>query len=156
MLQADFTTRVRACERRLYRVARTMLPRECDCEDAVQEALLRAWDRLDTLREEKYFETWLMRILINQCRTFYRRRPPAPAELTENIPQPEPEDAPLLEALMGLPQKLRAALELHYIEGYSIAETARILRLPEGTVKWRLSRGRAQLKQILNGREERV
>ena len=37
MLQADFIQRVRACERRLYRVARTMLPQECDCEDAVQE-----------------------------------------------------------------------------------------------------------------------
>ena len=133
-----------------------MLPRECDCEDAVQEALLRAWDRLDTLREEKYFETWLMRILINQCRTFYRRRPPAPAELTENIPQPEPEDAPLLEALMGLPQKLRAALELHYIEGYSVAETARILNLPEGTVKWRLNRGRAALKETIDREEART
>ncbi len=156
MLQADFTTRVRACERRLYRVARTMLPRECDCEDAVQEALLRAWDRLDTLREEKYFETWLMRILINQCRTFYRRRPPAPVQLTEDIPGPDSGDAALLEALAGLPQKSRVTLELHYIEGYSIAETACILAVPEGTVKWRLSRGRAQLKQILNGREERV
>ena len=154
MRQADFTQRVRACERRLYRVARTMLPRECDCEDAVQEALLRAWDRLDTLREEKYFETWLMRILINQCRTFYRRRPPAPAQLTEDIPGPEGGDAALLEALAALPQKSRVTLELHYIEGYSVAETARILRLPEGTVKWRLSKGRAQLKQILNGREE--
>ena len=156
MLQADFIQRVRACERRLYRVARTMLPRECDCEDAVQEALLRAWDRLDTLRQEAYFETWLMRILINQCKTFYRRRPPTPTELTEDIPQPEPEDAPLLEALAALPQKPRVALELHYIEGYSVAETARILRLPEGTVKWRLSRGRALLKEILNREEERV
>ena len=66
MRQADFIRRARACERRLYRVARTMLPREADCEDAVQEALLRAWDRLDTLRNEAYFETWLIRILINQ------------------------------------------------------------------------------------------
>ena len=56
MLQADFIQRVRACERRLYRVARTMLPQECDCEDAVQEALLRAWDRLDSLKQEAAFE----------------------------------------------------------------------------------------------------
>ena len=155
MLQADFTRRVRACERRLYRVAHSMLPRECDCEDAVQEALLRAWDRLDTLREEKYFETWLMRILINQCRTFYRRRPPEPAELTEDIVQVPSEETPLLEALMALPRKQRVTLELHYIEGYSVAETARILRLPEGTVKWRLSRGRALLRDALNGKEAR-
>ena len=156
MLQADFIQRVRAWERRLYRVARTMLPQECDCEDAVQEALLRAWDRRETLRQEAYFDTWLIRILINQCKTFYRRRPPEPTELTEDIPQPQPGETPLLDALMTLPQKPRVALELHYIEGYSVAETARILRLPEGTVKWRLKRGRELLKQSLNREEARA
>ena len=156
MLQVDFIQRVRACERRLYRVARTMLPQECDCEDAVQETLLRAWDRRDTLRQEAYFDTWLIRILINQCKTFYRRRPPEPAELTEDIVQVPSEETPLLEALMALPRKQRVALELHYIEGYSVAETARILRLPEGTVKWRLKRGRELLKQSLNREEARA
>ena len=156
MLQADFIQRVRACERRLYRIARTMLPQECDCEDAVQEALLRAWDRRETLRQEAYFDTWLIRILINQCKTFYRRRPPEPTELTEDIPQVTSEETPLLEALMALPRKQRVALELHYIEGYSVAETARILRLPEGTVKWRLKRGRELLKQSLNREEARA
>ena len=155
MLQADFVQRVRACERRLYRVARTMLPQESDCEDAVQEALLRAWDRLHTLREEAYFETWLIRILINQCKTFYRRRPPEPTELTEDIPQPQPGETPLLDALMTLPQKPRVALELHYIEGYSVKETAKILNVPEGTLKWRLSRGRALLKQAIEREEDR-
>lgn len=156
MLQADFIQRVRACERRLYRVARTMLPQECDCEDAVQEALLRAWDRRETLRQEAYFDTWLIRILINQCKTFYRRRPPEPAEITEDIPQVTSEETPLLEALMTLPRKQRVTLELHHIEGYSVAETARILRLPEGTVKWRLKRGRELLKQSLNREEART
>lgn len=156
MLQADFIQRVRACERRLYRVARTMLPQECDCEDAVQEALLRAWDRRETLRQEAYFDTWLIRILINQCKTFYRRRPPEPAELTEDIVQVPSEETPLLEALMALSRKQRVTLELHYIEGYSVAETARILRLPEGTVKWRLKRGRELLKESLNREEART
>ena len=156
MLQADFIQRVRACERRLYRVARTMLPQECDCEDAVQEALLRAWDRRETLRQEAAFEAWLIRILINQCKTFYRRRPPEPAEITEDIPQVTSEETPLLEALMTLPRKQRVTLELHHIEGYSVAETARILRLPEGTVKWRLKRGRELLKQSLNREEART
>lgn len=155
MKQAEFIRRARACERRLYRVARTMLPREADCEDAVQEALLRAWDRLHTLREEAYFETWLIRILINQCKTFYRRRPPEPTELTEDIPQPQPGETPLLDALMTLPQKPRVALELHYIEGYSVREIAKLLNAPEGTVKWRLSRGRALLKEVIEREEAR-
>ena len=150
MLQADFIQRVRACERRLYRVARTMLPQECDCEDAVQEALLRAWDRRETLRQEAYFDTWLIRILINQCKTFYRRRPPEPAELTEDIPQVTSEETPLLEALMALPRKQRVTLELHYIEGYSVKEVAAMLGIGESAAKLRLMRGRRRLKEMLS------
>ena len=155
MLQTEFIRRVRACERRLYLIARTMLSRDADCEDAVQEALLRAWAKLDALREEDYFETWLIRILINQCKSLLRRRPPAEAELTEDIPMPEGGESPLLDALMKLPGKLRIALELHYIEGYSVKESARIMNIPEGTVKWRLNRGRAALKQELDREEAR-
>ena len=144
MERTEFIRRVRACERRLYRVARTMLRSEADCEDAVQEALLKAWAKLYTLREEAYFETWLIRILINQCRQIYRKQPPA-AELTEAVPAPEEGSADLMRALLTLPEKMRIALELHYIEGYSVKECARMLGVPEGTVKWRLSRGRALL-----------
>ena len=68
MNRTDFILRVRGCERRLYRVARTMLRSDADCEDAVQEALLKAWSKLGSLREEQFFETWLIRILINECR----------------------------------------------------------------------------------------
>ena len=57
---------------------------------------------------------------------------------------------------MGLPRKLRVTLELHYVEGYSVAETARILNLPEGTVKWRLNRGRAALKETIDREEART
>ena len=149
MTRADFVKRVRVCERRLYRVARTMLPSDADCEDAVQEALLRAWARLNTLREEAYFETWLMRIVINQCRTFYRRRSRAEVELTEDIPCEETGDSSLLDALMKLPEKPRVALELHYIEGYEVKECARMLGVPDGTVKWRLHQGRKLLKREL-------
>ena len=155
MEQTEFISRVRACERRLYRVARTMLSRDADCEDAVQEALLRAWEKLYTLREDAYFETWLIRILINQCRSFRRRRTPAEAELPDDLPMPSEEESPLLDALMKLPRKQRIALELHYIEGYSVRESARIMNIPEGTVKWRLSRGRAALKQELEREEAR-
>ena len=149
MTKADFIDRVRNCERRLYRVARSMLDREADCEDAVQEALLKAWAKLPDLREARYFETWLTRILINQCRTFYRRRPKAESALTEDIPGPEPPDPALWEALQALPTKTRAAVELHYIEGYGVRECAKLLGVPEGTVKWRLHQGRNRLKQAI-------
>lgn len=155
MTRKDFIHRVRACERRLYRVARTMLDREADCEDAVQEALLKAWVKLPALREDAYFETWLMRILINQCKTFYRKRSGIEAPLTEDIPCPQPFDSPLLEALSALPPKPRIALELHYIEGYDVRACARMLGVPEGTVKWRLHQGRKLLKRAI-GEEDLI
>lgn len=148
MQRTEFIARVEDCERRLYRIARTMLRSDADCEDAVQEALLRAWSRLSTLRQPQYFETWLIRILINECRRLYRRRRPIESELSETLAAPAA-DARLADALMALPEGYRIAIELHYIEGYSVRELASILRLPEGTVKWRLSRGRTLLKQEL-------
>ena len=153
MNRTDFIIRVRGCERRLYRVARTILHSDADCEDAVQEALLKAWAKLATLRQEQYFETWLIRILINECKSFYRRKSRAEGEFPENLAAP-PEDRDLMDALMNVPEKFRIPLELHYIEGYGIAEIARMLRIPEGTVKWQMNRGRALLKKEL-GEEAR-
>ena len=149
MDRTEYIRRVRACERRLYRVARTMLSSEADCEDAVQEALLRAWAKLDTLRDAAYFETWLIRILINQCKSYYRRCSRAETGLTEDIPCPETLESPLLEALKTLPRKSGIAVELHYIEGYDVKACARMLGVPEGTVKWRLHQGRKLLKRAL-------
>lgn len=148
MNKADFVQRVCACERRLYRIARTMLRSDADCEDAVQETLLRAWAKLATLREEQFFETWLIRILINECKTLYRKRPRAESEIPESLAAPA-EDRKLMDALMNLPEKYRIPLELHYIEGYGVAEIARMLFIPEGTVKWRMNRGRAMLRTEL-------
>lgn len=149
MDRMEFVRRVRACERRLYRVARTMLTSDVDCEDAVQEALLKAWAKLGTLREEAYFETWLTRILINECRNLWRRKGAAEVALQENLSAEGCGTSPLYEALLSLPRKYRIALELHYIEGYKLREIAQLLGTPEGTVKWRLGRGRALLEKEL-------
>lgn len=149
MDKAEFTQRVRMCERRLYRVSRTMLSSNQDCEDAVQEALLRAWSRLDSLRYDVYFETWLIRILINECRNLHRKRPVSETELPENLSVPECETSMLFDALMHLKEKHRITLELHYIEGYKTREVAQLLSIPESTVKWRLAQGRKELKRQL-------
>ena len=153
MNRTEFIERVRACERRLYRVSRTMLRSDSDCEDAVQETLLKAWAKLATLRQEQFFETWLIRILINECRTIYRRRPPSQDEIPESLAAPD-EDHSVMNALMNLPEKYRIPTELHYIEGYGISEIARMLFIPEGTVKWRLSRARALLKNELGEEDQ--
>ena len=146
MDEGTFSKLALACERKLYRVARTILRSDVDCQDALQEAVFRAWSRRNTLREPRYFDTWLIRILINECRNIQRRGMQQAA-----IEPPPPSDSgELLGALMALDEKYRLVTELHYIEGYQVAEIAAMIRVPQGTVKWRLSRARALLKEALS------
>lgn len=74
MDKTEFTAAVLAAEPTLYRVAKSMLGRDADCADAAQQAILRAWEQLDTLRRPQYFKTWLTRILINECTSLLRER----------------------------------------------------------------------------------
>lgn len=135
-------------QRTLYRVAISYTGHLPDAEDAMQEALLRAWNRRHTLRDEALFGTWLTRILINECKSLLRRRRRMlPAAQLPSFPSPSPdEEATLLrEALMALPEKYRLPLVLQVLEGYSIRDIARMLYLPEGTVKSRIARAKEKL-----------
>ena len=153
MNKTEFTAAVLAAEPTLYRVARSMLPCEADCADAAQSAILRAWEKLDTLKSPEYFRTWLVRILINECRSALRRRSRyACAEPDESLPAPEPERYDeLYEALYSLDEKYRLPVTLHYLEGFRLAEIAEMLRLPQGTVATRLRRARELLREKLKG-----
>ena len=95
MDREQFTSAVLAAEPTLYRVAKTMLRSEYDCADAAQQAILRAWEQLDSLRSTRYFKTWLVRILINECSTILRRQQrlaPYDAAAAEAIPAPAADD----------------------------------------------------------------
>ena len=84
MDKREFADRVHAMQERLYRLTYGQLREEQDRKDAVQEAILKAWQSRERLRDEAYFETWLIRILINECRNLHRRRPVIELELPEN------------------------------------------------------------------------
>lgn len=73
MDKAVFTQEVASCERSLYRISRTLLKSPADCADAVQEALLKAWQHRDRV-DEAHFRAYLTRIVINECRSIGRRR----------------------------------------------------------------------------------
>ena len=139
MNKPEFVQRVEDYQARMYRVALTILGRGADAEDAVQDALLSAWRALGSLRDEQYFETWLMRILINVCRSELRAR----ARFKGGDPH-------LFYALERLEEKYRLPLMLHCAEGYSVGEVAQILRLPAGAVKWRISQGRTRLRKLMD------
>ncbi len=150
MTRDEFGLRVTAGRERLYRVARGYLRSEHDCLDAISEAILKAWQKRATLRDERLFDTWLTRILIRECVNIQRKqRRLVPVE-TPPEPQPQPSaDAELRLALDALPQKLRAVTVLHYMEGYGVEDVASILGTTRGAVCSRLSRARHCLRETL-------
>lgn len=151
----QFTAAVLAAEPTLYRVAKTMLRSEHDCADAAQQAILRAWEQLDTLHSARYFKTWLVRILINECMTMLRRQQrlaPYDEAAVEAIPASSADDhSDLYAAITALDEKLRLPVVLYYLEGFKIREIAAMLGVPEGTVKTRLRSAREQLRKDLKG-----
>lgn len=144
-----------ACEQKLYNTARMLLPCQADCEDAVQEALFKAWARLDSLRDTGRFEAWLMRILINECKMLLRRRRAhresalTGAEEDFCVPDAPPGAEEMRAALQALEGKYRLPLLLHLVEGFEVMEVARMLRLSQGAVKWRIHKGRQLLRATL-------
>ena len=147
----EFAERVEAMQGALYRVAYGLLLNRADCADAVQDALLRAWEKRRTLKDEAFFGTWLTRILINECYAVLRRRKTAlPIDALPEPAAPPDADPALHDAIARLDEKLRLPIVLDYMEGYAVKDIARMLRLPAGTVKTRLAKARALLRLQLS------
>ena len=155
MDQETFAARVQALRRRLYRTAYLYLGSEADALEAVDEAVYQALRALKKLREPEHFETWLTRILLNECHRELRRRKRVAGE--DALPDTAGPDAyaalPLKEAVRRLPEELRAVVILRFFTGYTQAETAAALDIPQGTVATRQRRALALLRLEL-GEEE--
>ncbi len=143
--------------RQLYRLARLTSRDPDDAADALQDALLAAHRRAPTFRHDAAVSSWLYRIVVNSCLDRLRRnRTHAYTELDDQgCPVPDPtgrvDTALVVErALMLLPVDQRAAVVAVDMQGFSIAETARMLGVAEGTVKSRCSRARRKLAGTLN------
>jgi len=151
MTDNEFTERLADMREVMYRVSYSQLSQACDRDDAVQETLLKAWGKRKKLKDERFMQTWIIRILINECHNIQRKKKwvTVSDELQERIAPPEA-NAELHDALFMLDEKLRAPVVLHYIEGFRIDEIAEILHLPQGTVASRMSRARKELRQILS------
>ncbi len=155
MDEVTFAEKVTALERSLYCVAMGYLGNQHDCADAVQEAIIKAWQSLDKLRQADYFKTWITRIVINECLTMLRKK--KRVVLTESfpdLPTPPPDaDAGLFDALFEMDVKYRIVIILHYRDGYTLEEMSKTLGVPVSTVKTRMFRARKQLQVILKDEE---
>lgn len=138
----EFVVRTEAVKTRLYRTAYLYLGNEADALDAVDEAVYQALRSLKKLRHPEFFESWLTRILLNECYKELRLRKRFSHE--EEIPDTAgPDDydhLPLKEAIRHLPEELRAVVILRFFSGYTQSETAEILKVPQGTVATRQRR----------------
>ncbi|MCH3963903.1 MAG: sigma-70 family RNA polymerase sigma factor [Clostridium sp.] len=156
MNKDTFIVNVLKAESTLYHISKSILIHEQDCEDAVQETILKAYNKLYTLKKEQYFKTWLVRILINECYCLKRKeclRVPY-EEYFESAEANDKEDySELYLAIQNLPERIRITIVLYYVEGYSVEEIKEILEIPAGTVKSRLARGRKLLKIKLEDME---
>jgi len=147
-------------ERRVFNLALRMTGREEDARDATQEAFLAALRKLSSFRGEAAFTTWLHRVTVNACYDLLRKRQRAP--LLDRLPDHEPEPPPspdpadltalsidVQRALLHVSDDYRAVMILHDVQDQPYEEVARILRVPVGTVKSRLHRGRVALARAL-------
>lgn len=139
----------------LFRVAFAILRNRTDCEDAAQNAVLKAYRGLDSLKKRSYFKTWLISILRNECFDMLKRRRPAldvdgQSNLSYEMTVP---DVDLNRAFDQLSPEERLTITLYYYEGYDTREIAQLTEVSEGTVRSRLSRARASLRMLLQEKE---
>lgn len=146
--------------RRAFSIAYRILEHREDSEDVVQDAFLRALERIESLDRGRPFGPWLYRIVINQALNFRRARSVrATAPLSGAAPSDEraPDDAAadavlrrqLRAALDELPERQRLMVELSELEGLKSTEIGEILEIPAGTVRWHLHEARRTLRAIL-------
>ena len=147
MTKEKFTELILENEEMMCKVSMSMLRNEKDCEDAIQSAIMTAYEKLSALKHEEYFRTWLIRILINNCNKQLRQRKRT-AELTEvqAVSTSSVEEVEVRAAVESLPIKIRQVIILYYSEQFTTKEISEILKIPEGTVLSRLDKGRKLLR----------
>lgn len=149
MEREEFARRVQDAEPMLYNVARGILRNPSDCGDVVQEAVLRAWAALPSLRDESKLESWLVRILQRECYTALRRRKrETPVERLPEHPA-SVDSGDLHIAMDSLGTEDARLIRMHHEQGYPIHDIAAMLQMEESLVKVRLFRARKKLRVIL-------
>lgn len=147
MDKTEFGERVRACQTKLYRIGLSVTGNPADAEDAAAEAVMKAWEKRGSLRDERYFETWLTRILINAARDAVRRRRIRnETQLSDSLIAEEKPVSGVMAALSRVDEKYRLPLVMNGALGMSAREIARVMNLPEGVVRWRIEKGKKLAK----------
>lgn len=137
----------------MYKVARGILYNPQDIEDAIGDAILKAFLNIGTLKNNSNFKPWLLKILVNECYSLLRKR--KREVFAEDIPndfgsfEDNYSNFELMHAIDQLEEEHRVVTLLFYYEDMSLKDISKVLELPEGTVKSRLSRAKKKLEGLL-------
>ena len=140
---------------KFYKIGWAHLKNHHDIEDVFHNTVIIVYEKIGQLKEDKYFETWVTTIFINECRSVYRKKKREsennPPELAND--QQAETTIEMLEVMDQLEEIHKEVVILKYIQGFSQKEIAQMLELPLGTVKSRLYRGLRTLRKIIEGGE---
>lgn len=155
---ADFDEFYAASSARLVRALHGMTGDLAEAQDVVQEAYARAWQRWSTVSRYELPEAWVRQVAWRLAISRARRAKVGLGKMRRHGPPPDvpalgPDRVALLRALSQIPEAQRRAVVLHHVSGLSVAEIATECGVPDGTVKARLSRGRAALASLLTETE---
>ena len=149
---------------KMYKVAKSILKNEDDVCDAIQNALMSAYTNLGKLKNNQYFATWIMRILINKCYDIAKENQKRYSNLIDIDECNTDEgiktydnynsDSIVENVLSKIDEDLKTITILYYYNDYSVVEISNLLNIPEGTVKSRLSRARSKIYEIIKSEEE--
>ena len=141
----------------VYRLALCRTQNPANAEDVYQDVFLRLLNQPEQDWDREHLKAWLLRVAINRAkdisRSFWKKNRLSIEDYADAVPFESREETGLFEAVMRLPEKYREVIHLYYYEDLSIKETARILRITEGSVKMRLSRGRSFLRDVFKEEE---
>ncbi len=137
----------------LYRVAFSILKSEDEIYDAISNTTIIVFEKINTLKKEEFFKTWITRILINECYKIYNRNKKiiylSDCNQEKLTYDEKYVDFETREIVKKLDKDLSQIVILYYFEDFSVKDISKILKIPEGTVKSRLSRARETLAKIL-------
>ena len=154
MTNEQFVRAVRTHTDTVYRVALNCLKNPHNAEDITQEVFLRLYRAARPPEGEEHTKAWLIRVALNECRRALASPWSKILPLEDSVIMPRFSDddkRETYEAVMALPAKYAVAVYLHYYEGYSTAEMAKMLGISVSAVCSRLERGRKKLKLMLEG-----
>lgn len=155
MTEQELSSAMKAYGDTVYRLALCRLQNAADAEDVYQDVFLRLLEQRAGGWDGEHLKAWLIRTALNRCADLGRARRRRGTLSLEEVPDmARPVDeaaAELWEAVGRLPEKLRTAVHLFYGEGYESGEIGALLGIPAATVRGRLRRARAELRDLMGG-----